>query len=520
MSQELSQPHSAIAILGSASDVGKSLVAAALCRMITDAGFDTVPFKAQNMANQAGVSAEGLEMPRAQILQALACRKRPSVDMGPVLMKPVSPTGAQIVVLGKVTGYKEARDYFADTSRLAKIAEAALDRLMAAHRVVIIEGAGSPVEINLWPRDFTNLRPARRASASIVLVVDIDRGGSFAQAKGTLDLMPERDRQRVIGIVVNRFRGDRTLFDDGIGILEEICRVPVLAVIPHFDHGLDEEDRPLRLGINEAPQPGKLHVGAVLYPRVSNTEDLSPLLVEPDLQVTWITDPRLIERQDLIVLPGTKATLGDLTHITATGIAEAVMNVVAKGAWVLGICGGYQMLGWHLTDAVGSEGGPEQWPGLRLLPFCTEFGPEKILGERSLMSAWPKGNLPISGYEIHQGRSKPVETLGEPLALTFGVELGWRCERAVGGYLHGLLASDAWRSAFLNQVRAARGLPEQSIQTASDIDFRISRWAAHVKENLRPGAWERILGAVRAPFEWSADASPIRNSLTSKEAAK
>jgi len=153
--------------------------------------------------------------------------------------------------------------------------------------------------------------------------------------------MPERDRERVIGIVVNRFRGDRTLFDDGIGILEQICRVPVLAVIPYFDHGLDEEDRPLRLGINEAPQPGKLHVGAVLYPRVSNTEDLSPLLVEPDLQVTWITDPRLIEQQDLIVLPGTKATLGDLTHITATGVAEAVTNVVAKGAWVLGLCGGY-----------------------------------------------------------------------------------------------------------------------------------------------------------------------------------
>ena len=487
---------SAIAVLGSASDVGKSLVSAALCRLLTDAGYDTVPFKAQNMANQAGVTADGLEMPRAQILQALACRKRPSVDMGPVLMKPVTTTGAQIIVLGKAVGFKEARDYFADTSRLAEVAESSLDRLMASHRVIVIEGAGSPVEINLWPRDFTNLRMARHAGAAIILVVDIDRGGSFAQAKGTLDLMPLADRERVIGIIVNRFRGDLALYDEGIPLLEQLCGVPVLGVIPHFEHGLDEEDRPIRLPIDAKPLPNRLHVGVVLYPRVSNTEDLSPLLSEPDIQLTWVTDPKLIAEQDLIVLPGTKATIGDLVAITASGVAEAVLGAVANGAWVLGLCGGYQMLGGQLLDEAGTEGGPKRWRGLELLPFDTEFGAEKILGQRSLVSAWPERNLPLLGYEIHHGRSALSGSRGEPLAITFGAEVGWSCERAVGAYLHGLLTSDNWRSVFLNTVRKDRHLPEQPVQVASDIDIRISRWAAHVKAYLRSGAWERILGSL------------------------
>lgn len=341
---------SAIAVLGSASDVGKSLVATALCRLLADAGYDVVPFKAQNMANQAGVTSDGLEMPRAQILQAAACRKTAHVDMGPVLMKPVSPTGAQIVVLGRALGQCEARDYFADTAKLAGIADAALDRLRAQHEVVVLEGAGSPVELNLWERDFVNLRPARRTQAALLLVVDIDKGGVFAQAKGTLDLLPASDRERVIGVVVNRFRGDLSLFADGIPLLEEICGAPVLGVIPHFDHTLDEEDRPLRVAINEQPLPQRLHVGAVLYPRVANTEDLTPLLYEPDVQLTWLTDPALVRHQDLIILPGSKASVADLAVLTASGITTALLDAHGNGAWFLGICGGYQMLGDELVD--------------------------------------------------------------------------------------------------------------------------------------------------------------------------
>jgi adenosylcobyric acid synthase len=473
--------------------------------MLADAGIDTVPFKAQNMANQAGSTAEGLEMPRAQILQSLACRQVPNVDMGPVLMKPVSPTGAQIVVLGKAIGHKEARDYFADTTNLATIAEQALDRLRAAHRAVVIEGAGSPVELNLWPRDFVNLRPVRHADAAIILVVDIDRGGVFAQAKGTLDLLPRVDRDRVLGIVVNRFRGDMNLFEDGIPILERICGVPVLAVVPYLDHGLDEEDCPIRVPINAAPEANKLHVGAILYPRVANTEDLAPLLSEPDVQLTWLTDARLVKGQDLLVLPGSKATLGDLAHISATGMLDAVRSAHAEGAWVLGLCGGYQMLGNSLTDSAGTEAGPAQWTGLEFMPLHTSFGADKIVRQCSLQSAWPAHGIPLLGYEIHHGQTESIGLAGEPLILDGGAELGWRHNRVAGAYVHGLLASDEWRCLFLNEVRRSRNLPHQPLQHAASLESRIDRWTAHFMAHLREGALARILDAARGCLGIPAD---------------
>ena len=487
----------AIAVLGSASDVGKSLVTAGLCRLLADAGLDVVPFKAQNMANQAGVTPEGLEMPRAQILQAAACRKAPHVDMGPVLMKPVTATGAQIVVLGKAVGEKSAREYFQDTDELSAIALAALDRLRAQHEVVVMEGAGSPVELNLWSRDYVNLRPAKHAGAALILVVDIHKGGVFAQAKGTLELLPAEDRSRVLGIVVNRFMGDLSLFEEGIPLLEEICGTPVLAVLPHLEHGLDEEDRPIRIPLDQQPEEGKLHVGALLSPRVSNTEDLAPLLCEPDVQLTWLTNPTLARIQDLLILPGSKATIGDLAYHTSSGMAEAVREAAAKGAWVLGLCGGYQMLGVELLDEAGSEGGPRAWPGLGLLPIKTIFHAEKITTESRFLSSWPEPGHALAGYEIHQGRTELLREGGEPLAQGGGPELGWRDRRACGSYLHGLLASDSWRGAFLNALRRDRHLPLQPIRLADPMEARLDRWAAHLQVHLRPGAWERILAAVR-----------------------
>lgn len=486
----------AISVLGSGSGVGKSLVAAGLCRLLADAGLDVVPFKAQNMANQAGVTPEGLEMPRAQILQAAACRKAPHVDMGPVLMKPVSPTGAQIVVLGKAVGEKSAQDYFKDTAELSALALAALDRLRSRHDVVVLEGAGSPVELNLWSRDYVNLRPALHAGAALVLVVDIHKGGVFAQAKGTLDLMPPEARSRVLGLVVNRFMGDLDLFEEGIPLLEEVCGVPVLAVLPHLDHGLDEEDRPIRIPLDQKPERGRLHAGALLAPRVSNTEDLAPLLCEPDVQLTWLTDPALARRQDLLILPGSKATLGDLAHHASSGMAEAVREAASEGAWVLGLCGGYQMLGDGLLDEAGSEGGPRTWPGLGLLPVRTVFRTEKITSLGRFASAWPEPGHVLAGYEIHQGRTEGIPAGGEPLVQQHGAEVGWRERRACGSYLHGLLASDTWRGAFLNVVRRDRGFPFQSIRTADPLEARLDRWAAHLRAHLRPGAWTRLLAAA------------------------
>ena len=484
----------AIAVLGSASDVGKSLVAAGLGRLYRDAGLDVAPYKAQNMANQAGVTADGLEMPRAQILQARACGLEPHVDMGPVLMKPVTATGAQIVLLGKAVGSMEAQAYFGDTARFRDVAFGALDRLQARHRVIVLEGAGSPVELNLMPRDYVNLQAARHARASLVLVVDIHKGGVFAQAKGTLDLLPAEDRARVLGLVVNRFKGDAALFEDGIPMLEEICGVPVLAVLPWLDHGLDEEDRPIRIPVDAAPVPGRLNVGAVLSPRVANTEDLAPLLAEPDVHLTWLTSPDLARAQDLLILPGSKATVGDLAHHAATGMAEAILDAHGRGAWVLGLCGGYQMLGETLEDPLGGEGGPSRWQGLGLLPLATSFAASKTTLERQYTSAWPEAGHALSGYEIHHGQSRALG--GQALVAEGGGELGLCADRAVGAYLHGLLQSDGWRSAFLNQVRRGRGFPALGPQVADPLEVRLRRWADHIRAHLRPGALEILMAAA------------------------
>jgi adenosylcobyric acid synthase len=487
----------AISVLGTASDVGKSLVAAGLCRLLADAGFDVAPYKAQNMANQAGVTPEGLEMPRAQLLQAAACRKAPHVDMGPVLLKPLTETGAQVVVLGKALGVQEAREYFEGRMPYRETALGALQRLAAKHAVIVLEGAGSPVELNLMDRDFVNLGPARAVGAGLILVADIDRGGVFAQVVGTLDLLPPEDRAQVLGLVVNRFRGDAALFEDGIGILEARTGLPVLALLPHLEHGLDEEDRPIRIPVDQRAPAGKLKVGAILYPRVSNTEDLAPLLAEPDLHLTWLTDPALALEQDLLVLPGSKATVGDLVQLTASGMAEALREAAKGGAWLLGLCGGYQMLGRTLHDEGGSEGGPAAFPGLGLLPVATSFQRAKITRQSAVLSNWPEAGHGLTGYEIHHGLTRLEEALGEPLA-TGGAPVGWRSERAVGAYLHGILASDPWRQSFLNQVRADRGFPLQPMRVADPLELRLDRWAAHLQRHLRPGAWARILAAVQA----------------------
>ena len=485
----------ALSILGTASDVGKTLVATGLCRLLADEGLDVAPYKAQNMGNQAGVTLDGLEMPRAQLLQAAACRLAPHVDMGPVLLKPLTQTGAQVVVLGKALGIMEARDYFRDRSPYRDVALTALGRLAGRHQVIVLEGAGSPVELNLMARDFVNLLPARELGAALILVADIDRGGVFAQVLGTLELLPPADRARMLGIVVNRFRGDATLFEDGIDILEARTGLPVLALVPHLEHGLDEEDGPFRIPINQPAPEGKLKVGAVLYPRVSNTEDLAPLLAEPDLHLTWVTDPALARTLDLLILPGSKATVGDLVHLTATGMTQALAEAAADGAWLLGLCGGYQMLGRELLDSSGGEGGPASFPGLGLLPVATRFAAEKITRQARATSLWPESGHDLNGYEIHHGRTETVAAGGEALAEG-GPGVGWRAGRVAGSYLHGLLGSDPWRSAYLNQVRRDRGLAQQPIHGADPLEQRIQRWAAHLARHLRPGAWELILKAV------------------------
>jgi len=296
-------------------------------------------------------------------------------------------------------------------------------------------------------------------------------------------------------VIVNRFRGDPALFEDGVTRLEGLAGVPVLAVVPHIEHGLDEEDRPLPIPVDVRAPVGMLRVGALLSPRVSNTEDLAPLLAEPDVHLTWVTDPHLAVEQDVLILPGSKATVADLVQHTASGIASAISDAYRRGAWVLGLCGGYQMLGEQLDDDAGTEGGPAAWPGLALLPVRTVFEAAKRTRQSVFESVWPIAGRSLRGYEIRHGRTEAIGD-GAPLVSEGGAEIGYRRERAVGCYLHGLLADDEWRAAFLDLARRDRGLACQPARRAEPLEVRIDRWARHVQRSFRGDAWSRILRAV------------------------
>ena len=444
------------------------------------------------MSLQAGVTADGGEMSRAQILQAQACRLAPHVDMNPVLLKPTTDRQAEVVVLGHARGRAAARDYFTGTNELGAVAEAALDRLRSRHRTIVLEG-GSPVELNLMRVDFVNLRPARRADAAIVLVADIDRGGVFAQVKGTLELLPAEDRARVLGVVVNRFRGDPALFEDGIVALEALAGCPVLAVVPWLGHGLDEEDRPLSLPIDAAPVPGALNVAVVLHPRVANTDDVAPLLAEPDVAATWVTTAGGLAGRDLVILPGSKATVADLQHHVASGMAEAVRDAATSGAFVLGLCGGYQMLGRRLVDPDGTDGPPGEWPGLDLLPVETTFGPDKHLVATSFTSAWPVPGETVSGYEIPP---RPHRGLGGAAGRRGGRR---RRRRGRQGEIPRLVSARAAAGR-----RLAARFPERRARRARPADpperrARSAR-AAHrpLEPTCRGGVPRRRLGAAAA----------------------
>jgi adenosylcobyric acid synthase len=319
-----------------------------------------------------------------------------------------------------------------------------------------------------------------------------------------------------VGVVVNRFRGDLTLFADGIGIIERLTGVPVLGVVPWLRHGLDEEDRPVGLPVDAAPVAGRLNVAAVLHPRVANTDDLTPLLAEEDVAATWVTRPDDLDGRDVVILPGTKATVADLLHHTSTGMAAAIRAAAARGTWILGLCGGYQMLGQRLDDPGGTDGPVSTWPGLGLLPVATTFAAEKVTATPTFTSAWPVAGLSLTGYEIHHGRTQSlagahsgamIDGAGAPppidgqdavgLVNGAGAEVGLASGRVAGAYLHGLLGSDDWRHAFLDRVRADGGLPRQPLTRAEPQELRIDRWARHVRGALRPGAWERLLALVR-----------------------
>ncbi|WP_304304401.1 cobyric acid synthase [Pseudacidovorax intermedius] len=439
-----------VMVLGTTSGAGKSWLATALCRWYARQGLRVAPFKAQNMSNNARVvparhdADRGGEIGSAQYFQALAARAVPDVRMNPLLLKPERDTASQVILMGEVhealtrTPWRER-----SAAVWPRIAEA-FDSLAADHDVVVLEGAGSPAEINLMASDIVNLRMARHADARCLLVTDIDRGGAFAHLYGTWALIPEADRGRLAGFVLNRFRGDASLLAPGPEQLQGLTRVPTVATLPMWwQHGLPEEDGVFDDRPSGDRAPGGLTVAVIAYPRISNLDEFQPLKKVPGLRLVWARSPEALAGADWIVLPGSKATASDLAWLRAQGLDRAIAAHATAGGRVLGICGGLQMLGEALVDPHGIDGNA---PGLGLLPLVTVFAREKTVRLRrtrfeAVSGPWSAlAQVPLAGYEIHHGQTGVHPQLAAQGRAVLPDGLGWQntAGNVLGLYLHGL----------------------------------------------------------------------------------
>ena len=433
---------SVLCVFGTGSDVGKSWLVTGLCRLLRQQGVDVAPYKAQNMSNNAGVTLAGLEMGRAQIVQAQAAGVLPHVDMNPLLLKPNTETGAQVVLLGKAIGSMEAREYFSGGMEARRqVVLDALDRLRARHQRVVVEGAGSCAEVNLRDRDLVNMPVAHHAKAPVVLVGDIHKGGIFAQLVGTLEVMPPQDRARVKGLIVNRFRGDISLFDDGVSWLEERTGLPVLGVVPWTRDVVIEEEDGLGQRVLDPPPPqvAGFHMAVIRLPHIANHTDLDAL-ERHGAHLHLLSRPRDLSIYDAVLLPGSKNTRADLAWLKGWDFSTA--------RHVIGLCGGYQMLGRAVHDPEGIEGTPGTTRGLGLLPIETTLASPKVTRQVSTSL----NGVPVRGYEIHVGRTL-VE--GEPL---LDPPEGCRTPKACGTYVHGLFDEPGVVPALLGPLKPEHDL--------------------------------------------------------------
>lgn len=474
----------ALMVLGTSSGAGKSLITTALCRIFRDLGVDVAPYKAQNMANNSAVTPDGLELGRAQAVQAAACGLEPDVRMNPVLLKPETDRAAQVVLMGRPYARLEAADYYRLKDEMRAAARSAYDSLAAEHELVVMEGAGSPAEINLKANDFVNLAAARYAGARALLVGDIDRGGVFASFIGTVSTFSPEELGLFGGFVVNKFRGDPALLGDAFAMVEDRTGFPTLGCVPMLA-GLDipDEDEPV---VKAGSRPGaELRIAAPALRRVSNFTDLDAFAAEPDVAVEPVASGRELRsgRWDAVVIPGSKSTVADLAWLRSVGLADAIADFAAAGGTVVGVCGGYQMLGRRILDPDRIEAAGVETPGLGLLPLVTAFARDKRLARRA--ARWVEGDLPLEGYEIHHGRTYPeAEGLKAVMLGDDGESLGYGEGRIWGSYLHGLFDADAFRRHFLNGLRAIRGLSPLPIHERPSLDRRIGALADAVRDAL------------------------------------
>ncbi|WP_310732559.1 cobyric acid synthase [Paenibacillus sp. 1011MAR3C5] len=510
MTDRKTGPGRTLMIQGTASDVGKSLITAALCRIFTQDGYRTAPFKSQNMSLNSYVTWDGKEIGRAQGMQADACGIAATTDMNPILLKPTGEMSSQVVVHGKPLRDYEAREYRERYLPVAGgIARESLRVLREKYDIVVLEGAGSPAEINLKDRDIVNMNMAAWADAPVVLVADIDRGGVFASIVGTLELLEPHERDRVCGFVINKFRGDVALLKPGLDWLEERTGKPVLGVLPYLP-GLELEDedslslngsraaayrRPdtnaSKSGIQLQAEAQRLDIIVVKLPRISNFTDVDPLLAEPDADVRFVEHAQEWGSPDLVLLPGSKNTIADLAWLREQGLAELVLNHIRSGGRVAAICGGYEMLGERLLDPLGVESSQVESQGLGLFPFHIEFQSFKttVRVEGTVRLGGNVESFPIDGYEIHMGQMMPnrpdlqmpflirekryeQEVYGEEPFQPEGVSTP--DGKVWGTFIHGVLHNDSFRRAWLNEARRDRGWAP----LAEGIRFRERREAA------------------------------------------
>lgn len=500
---------------GTGSHVGKSVLAAALCRIFFRSGYRVAPFKAQNMALNSYVTARGEEIARAQVVQSWAAGIDPEVDMNPVLLKPTGDSRSQVVVLGRVVGNISARDYHLDFNRrLLREVEQALYRLSQRYEVIVIEGAGSPAEVNLKEQEIANMRVAKLVGALVLLVADIDRGGALAAIVGTLELLDPDERELVAGLIINKFRGDIELLCPALDFLESRTGKPVLGVIPYLeDLGLPEEDSvALEDRRLSAASQEVLHVAVIQLPRISNFTDFDALARQPGVKVNYVAGHQPLGEPDLVIIPGSKNTIADLLFLRQTGEAEEIVALARRGVPAIGICGGYQMLGREVRDPDRVEASVERVAGLGLLDVVTVFRSEKatyccegvVCGGPLLESC---RGLRIAGYEIHMGESERLGSTPPAIALTRrGDQEVCRPDGAVsqdglvfGTYVHGLFDNDVFRGRFLDGLRRRKGLKALtgSYRYGEDLEKSFDRLAETVASHLDLTRLSTIMGLPR-----------------------
>ncbi len=461
-----------IMVLGTSSGAGKSLTVTAICRILRNLGEEPIPFKGQNMSNNAWIDWEGGEMAYSQALQAFACGINPSAEMNPILLKPQGNSISEVIHLGKSIGTTTAKNYYKDWFIPGwEVIKKSLKSIYEQNPNcrLIIEGAGSPVEMNLIHRDLTNLRVAKYLNANCILVTDIERGGVFAQIIGTLELMKPEEKKLINGIIINRFRGDLSLFEEGKKWIEKKTQIPVIGIIPWLNDSFPPEDSLDLIEKKSLFKNPEIKVGIIKLPSISNFSDFDPLENEKSLLIEWIRESQNLKKYDFIILPGSKQTIKDQIYLENSGLSQDIREYANSNGNIVGICGGLQMLGTILEDPYSKEGSinysEQKTKGIGLLPLKTTFLDKKITRQINSQSLWPC-QTKINGFEIHNGHTKldVTQNTFDIKPIFKDLDLGWYKENNGGGtiagtYIHGIFENDSWRDKYINLIRKSKDLP-------------------------------------------------------------